>query len=94
MNAARQELESRSDRLQPAGQADSQLDHLERMVKHVTRGDAAGIAGRLDHEYWERRIRTLVETHDLVGTQRHRVIRLLDQLEREALFRLRTRTAA
>jgi hypothetical protein len=94
MNTANQESTDRPERLRPAGTADSKLDHLERMVNHVTRADAQGMASQLDHEYWEKRIRALMGTHDLIATQRHRVIKLLDRLEREALFRLRTRTAA
>ncbi len=80
--------------LRPASLVDGQLDHLERMVQLVTRLDADNTLSQLDHQYWEKRIRALVETHDLVTTQRHRVIRLLDLLEREALFRMRRHTAA
>jgi hypothetical protein len=93
MKATHQESPPRR-MLQPAGLVDSKLDHLERMIRHMTRADADGLVCRLDHEYWEKRIRTLVETHDLVAIQRHRVIRLLDLLERQALFRVRDRTAA
>jgi hypothetical protein len=80
--------------LLPARLADSQLDHFEHMVQLVTRTDAASASNRFDAEYWEKRIRALVRTHDLVSTQRHRVIVMLDLLERHALIRTREGTAA
>jgi len=80
--------------LKPARLADIELDHLERMVQYVARQDEADDLSRFDHVYWEKRLRALAQTHDLVATQRQRVISLLDRLEREALFRTRPRTAA
>jgi hypothetical protein len=94
MSATEKQPTTRGGGLRPASLADSELDHLERMVQHVMRGEAGSTYGKLDHEYWEKRIRALVETHELVATQRQRVIRLLDLLEREALFRARSPTAA
>ncbi|HLX00963.1 MAG TPA: hypothetical protein VKS80_02465 [Trinickia sp.] len=80
--------------LLPAQLADKQLDHFERMVQLVTRTDAASAANRFDVEYWENRIRALVKTHDLVTTQRCRVIVMLDLLERHALIKTREGTAS
>jgi hypothetical protein len=77
-----------------ASQADIELDHLERMVQYVTRRDAGNPPTGLDQGYWEQRLRALVQTHDLMVAQRRRVIMLLDLLEREALFRTRSRTTA
>ena len=78
----------------PASLVDSQLQHLENMVQYVSREDAGGDTARLDHEYWEKRIRALEETHDLVTSQRRRVSRLLDLLERDARITVKRRTAA
>ncbi|WP_206996316.1 hypothetical protein [Trinickia mobilis] len=80
--------------LLPAQLADSQLDHFERMVQLVTRADASSASNRFDLEYWEKRIRALVKTHELVTTQRHRVIVMLDLLERHALIRMRDGAAS
>ncbi|RDJ99522.1 hypothetical protein [Paraburkholderia lacunae] len=66
----------------PASLVDSQLEHLESMVQYLTRGDADSALDRLDHEYWERRIRALQETHDLIASQQRRVSKLLDRLQR------------
>ncbi|HZZ02365.1 hypothetical protein [Paraburkholderia sp.] len=77
-----------------ANLVDSQLEHLESMVQYVTRGDAVSVLVTLDHEYWEKRVRTLEETHELIASQRKRVIKLLDQLGSEAQMKLRRRTAA
>ena len=78
----------------PASLVDSQLQHLENMVQYVSREDAGSDRARFDHEYWEKRIRALEETHDLVSSQRHRVSRLLDLLERDARITVKRRTAA
>ena len=80
--------------LRPASLVDSQLEHLENMVQYVARGDAAGMLVPLDHEYWEKRIRALDETHELLASQRKRVIKLLDLLGSDAQMKLRRRTAA
>ncbi|MPW18282.1 hypothetical protein GCT13_15520 [Paraburkholderia sp. CNPSo 3157] len=76
-----------------ASLADAELDHLERMVQYVVRRTAADDTSRLDFEYWGKRLRALTRTHDLVATQRQRIIGLLDLLEREMLYRSR-QTAA
>jgi exonuclease VII small subunit len=78
----------------PANLVDSQLEHLESMVQHLTRGDAVSVLVPLDHEYWEKRIRVLEETHELIASQRQRVIKLLDQLGSEAQMKPTRRTAA
>ena len=78
----------------PSSLVDSQLEHLENMVQYVTRGDAVSVLVSLDHEYWEKRIRVLEETHELIASQRQRVIKLLDQLGSEAQIKPRRRTAA
>ncbi|QCP54750.1 hypothetical protein FAZ95_38520 [Trinickia violacea] len=85
---------AKTGELLPAKLADTQLDHFERMVQIVTRTDAATAANRFDADYWEKRIRALVKTHDLVTTQRCRVITMLDLLERHALIKAREGTAA
>ncbi|SIT47304.1 conserved hypothetical protein [Paraburkholderia piptadeniae] len=76
-----------------ASLADAELDHLERMVQYVVRRTAEDDTSRLDYEYWGKRLRALPQTHDLVATQRQRIIGLLDLLEREMLYRSR-QTAA
>ncbi|SEJ33954.1 HWE histidine kinase [Paraburkholderia diazotrophica] len=76
-----------------ASLADVELDHLERMVQYVVRRTAADDTSQLDFEYWGKRLRALTQTHDLVATQRQRIIGLLDLLEREMLYRSR-QTAA
>ncbi|NPT62181.1 hypothetical protein [Paraburkholderia elongata] len=78
----------------PASLVDSQLEHLENMVQYVTRGDAVSVLVPLDHEYWEKRVRALEETHELIASQRKRVVKLLDQLGREAQMKLSRPTAA
>lgn len=64
------------------------------MVQYVTRGDAVSVLVPLDHEYWEKRIRALEETHELIASQRKRVIKLLDRLGSEAQMKPGRRTAA
>ena len=79
--------------LRSASLADVELEHLERMVQYVVRRTGADDVSRLDYEYWGKRLRALTQTHDLVTTQRQRIIGLLDLLEREMLYRSR-QTAA
>ena len=78
----------------PARLADEQLDYFERVVQVVTQPDADFASSQFDRDYWEKRIRALTQTHDLLTTQQRRVFGLLDQLERHALTNTRTRTAA
>jgi len=94
MNATNKQPTTEVGGLRPASLADSELDHLERIVQYVTRSDKTSDVCQLDHEYWEKRVRALGDTHDLVATQRRRVVRLLELLEREALVRTRGRTVS
>ncbi|WP_109481809.1 hypothetical protein [Paraburkholderia sp. C35] len=89
-------METSSDvgTLRSASVADVELDHLERMVQYVTRRTQNDDLSKLDYEYWAKRLRKLAQTHDLVTTQRQRVIALLDLLEREILFQARGTAAA
>jgi hypothetical protein len=83
---------SRGGRL-PASLVDSQLEHFENMVEYVSRGETAGGAHAFDHEYWERRIRALDETHELIASQRQRMTKLLDRLASDTTTTLKPRTA-
>jgi len=89
MAATRMETPADVGTLRSASLADVELDHLERMVQYVTRRTETDDVSKLDFEYWDRRLRKLAQTHDLVTTQRQRVIALLDLLEREMLFQAR-----
>lgn len=91
MKAVKKQVLNEPERLRSANLADIELDHLERMVQYVTSSDGIKNKTQLDREYWERRLRSLLQTHDLVVTQRRRVLTLLDRLEREALFAQRGR---
>jgi hypothetical protein len=71
--------------LLPATLADTQLDHVERMVQYFTHNEDANVSG-FDYAYWRKRLRAVAETYDLVASQRKRVVGLLDRLEREALL--------
>jgi hypothetical protein len=94
MKAVNKPVVNEAAGLRSAILADLELDHLERMVQYVTSHDGMKNTTQLDSEYWEKRLRSLAQTHDLVVAQRHRVLALLDRLERETLFRQRGRTAA
>lgn len=78
----------------PASLADRQLDHIERMVRSVVRASPAGPVHGMDQEYWESRIRALVNENNLVAVQQHRVQRLLQDLAKRARPDLLKRTAA
>ncbi|WP_231585013.1 MULTISPECIES: hypothetical protein [Burkholderiaceae] len=80
--------------LRPSSLVDSQLQHLENVVEFVTRGDASGAQHTLDHEYWEKRIRALEETHELINSQRQRITKLLARLVTEAQVGRQNRSAA
>ncbi|MFM0350617.1 hypothetical protein [Paraburkholderia sp. RL17-347-BIC-D] len=77
----------------PTSLVDSQLQHFENVVEYLTRGDASGGLYPLDHEYWEKRIRALEETYELIASQRHRLTRLLDRLASEAQMAQMARNA-
>ncbi|HYS63701.1 MAG TPA: hypothetical protein VEN30_07785 [Paraburkholderia sp.] len=78
----------------PASLVDRQLEHLENMVGYVSREGGAGVLYPLDHDYWEKRIRALEETHELIASQRQRLTRLLTRLTSEAQVALKPCTAA
>ncbi len=71
----------------PAALADTQLDHVERMVQYYSHHGDAAVSG-FDYAYWRKRLRAVAETYDLVATQRKRIVGLLDRLERDALLSL------
>jgi hypothetical protein len=78
----------------PAALVDHQLDHLENMVEYLSRGGAATVTHSFDHQYWEKRIRSLEETYDVVASQRQRIARLLDRLAGDRRDEFERRTAA
>ncbi|CAN7763403.1 hypothetical protein [Caballeronia sp. dw_19] len=80
--------------LMPASLADHQLDHIERMVRSVVRVSSAGPVHGMDQEYWESRLRVLMNESDLVAVQQHRVKRLLLDLAKRARPNALTQTAA
>jgi hypothetical protein len=78
----------------PASLADSQLDHLENMVGYLVRDGAAAVQHEFDHEYWEKRIRALEATYELIESQQKRIAKLRDRLASAALSALKRRSAA
>ncbi len=84
----------RSENLLPASLADHQLDHLERMVRTVEQNNLAGPVHGMGLEYWENRVRALVEGNNLVAVQQLRVKRLLKDLESRTKSRSPDRAAA
>jgi hypothetical protein len=80
--------------LMPASVADRQLDHIERMVRSVVRASTAGPVHGMDQDYWESRIRVLVNENNLVAVQQHRVQRLLQDLAKRARPNVLKRKAA
>ncbi|QQC67074.1 hypothetical protein [Paraburkholderia ginsengisoli] len=78
----------------PANLVDSQLEHIENMVEYVSRGHAADVLHAFDHEYWEKRVRALEETHELIASQRTRTARLLERLASDARIGAKRHTAA
>ncbi|SAL59635.1 hypothetical protein AWB66_03357 [Caballeronia telluris] len=80
-------------KLLPSNLADSELDHLERVIESFARSNKPHMLGWLDDDYWQKRVRTLAKENDLVAAQRQRVLRLLDLLERKALLSERSRAA-
>ncbi|MGF6880319.1 hypothetical protein [Paraburkholderia sp. MM5477-R1] len=94
MSSTKKQPTSTDGGLLPASLADAQLDHFERIAQYVTRVNAENTFRGLDHEYWERRLGRLAETHDLVAVQRRRVFRLLDLLKGHASVSICNRTAA
>jgi hypothetical protein len=78
----------------PSSLADSQLDHLENMVDYVARESVAMSMPGFDHRYWEKRIRSLEQTYELVASQHRRMARLRDKLTGAARMELERRAAA
>ncbi|SAL41928.1 hypothetical protein AWB71_02160 [Caballeronia peredens] len=68
--------------LRPARVADAQLDHLEHMIRSLSLSGETSAFACLDRAYWKRRLATLGDESDLVTTQRARVLRLFDLLDR------------
>ncbi|WP_051180560.1 hypothetical protein [Caballeronia insecticola] len=68
--------------LKPARVADAQLDHLEHMIRSLSLSGKASAFVGLDRAYWKRRLAALGDESDLVTTQRARVLRLFDLLDR------------
>ncbi len=68
--------------LLPARLADAQLDHVERMLQFLSSAAAGSATHGIDPEYCRKRLQTLEQTHDLVVSQRLRIARLLQLLER------------
>jgi hypothetical protein len=78
----------------PASLVDSQLDHFENMVGYVSRRQPAEGSLAFDHEYWERRIRALDESYELITSQRQRMAKLLARLAGGPRAALKRRAAA
>ena len=85
MRSTQQPQRPSAGSLLPASLADTELDHVERMVQYVTRAQDAHSPRGIDADYWKKRLRVLEQTYDLVATQRQRVTRLFAMLERGQL---------
>ncbi|WP_043288737.1 hypothetical protein [Paraburkholderia oxyphila] len=82
MRSTQQPQRPNAGSLLPASLADTELDHVERMVQYVTHVQGAHSPRGIDADYWKKRLRVLEQTYDLVATQRQRVARLFAMLER------------
>jgi hypothetical protein len=89
---SRQAAAQRGGRL-PARFADSQLQHLGSVVRYATRKGATQ-SNELDHVYWQRRIRALEDTHQLIESQRTRIAKPRDMSRLQARASVARRTAA
>ncbi|MGA7817360.1 MAG: hypothetical protein WCA53_31410 [Caballeronia sp.] len=67
--------------LRPASLADTQIDHIERMVHWVLGRNALGTDSCMNPEYWTARVHELMKENNLVAVQQQRIGRLLEQLE-------------
>jgi len=94
MSALKKASSPNPGNLMPASLADRQLDHIERMVRSVVRAYPAGPVHGMDQEYWESRLRALMNESDLVAVQQHRVQRLLLDLAKRARPNALKQTAA
>jgi ferritin len=82
MGSTRKPQELNTGSLLPASLADAELDHVERMVQYMCRAQGTAATRGIDGEYWKKRLRAVEQTYDLVTTQRQRVARLFELLER------------
>lgn len=80
--------------LKPSSLADTQIDHIERMVRAVLRGSVADIVSGMDPQYWKSRVHALVKETNLVAVQQQRVKRLLDEIDYKTRSKPQKRTAA
>ncbi len=94
MNALKKAPSLSHGNLLPASLADRQLDHIEHMVRSVARAYPAGPVHGMDKEYWESRLRALMNESDLVAVQRHRAQRLLQDLAKRVRPNVLKQTAA
>ena len=94
MNALKKTPPIKAENLLPARLADQQLDHLERMIGSMVKTSPAAPVLGLDPEYWESRVRALVEENNLLVVQQQRVQRVLIKLQRRAENKMMIRTAA
>jgi 3-methyladenine DNA glycosylase/8-oxoguanine DNA glycosylase len=94
MNALKKAPPLKAENLFPARLADQQLDHLERMIGSIVKNNPATPALVLDPEYWESRVRALVQQNNLLVVQQQRVRRLLAKLQQRAKNNTMDRTAA
>ncbi|WP_233836182.1 hypothetical protein [Paraburkholderia sp. ZP32-5] len=83
MNPTRRHPAAPGGARHPAALVDSQLRHLENVVRYLTRGRTTH-SDEFDQRYWEQRIRALEQTHELIASQRDRIARLRHRLGVEA----------
>jgi hypothetical protein len=79
--------------LRPASLADTQIDHIERMVHWVLGRNASGTDSCMNPEYWTARVHVLMKENNLVAAQQQRISRLLEQLEFSTRPNAQNRTA-
>jgi hypothetical protein len=94
MNALKKPPPMKTENLFPARLADQQLDHLERMIGSIVKDSPVTPVLGLDPEYWESRVRALVQENNLLVVQQQRVHRLLIKLQQRAKNKTMDRTAA
>jgi hypothetical protein len=94
MNSLKKTPSLRTENLLPASLADHQLDHLELMIRSVAQNNLDRPVRGMDPEYWQSRIRALVEGTRLLDVQQQRVQRLLKELQKRAQAWTMNRSAA
>ncbi len=94
MNALKKPPPIKAENLLPSRLADQQLDHLERMIGSIVKNSPAAPVLGLDPEYWESRVRALVEENNLLVVQQQRVQRLLIKLQQRVKNKTMDPTAA